>query len=131
MNDQHLEMTVRLYERLEEQLSVFAKRGNTIENTILVISVFTSGGLWLIAAQVLPQATTWIGAVFSTLTTGLTLYLYSSGVNKKRQKAIALHSEISEFLGKIRGNPEFDDSDFWNTYKPLEHKIRTLSFERE
>jgi hypothetical protein len=131
MRDYYLAQTIPLYQSLEEQLAKFSRYGNIIENTILIISVITSGGLWLLAAQVLPQATTWAGAALSTLTTSLTLYLNSSGVNKKRKKAIELHSEVSIFLARIRSNPNMTDSEFWDTYKPLQHKVRTLGFERE
>ncbi|MFZ1748030.1 MAG: hypothetical protein WBO24_18275 [Nitrospirales bacterium] len=131
MNQNHLNLTLELYSSLEQKLQEYASRGNTIENLVLVISVFTTSGLWLLAAQVIPQLTTWAGAVLSTINTGLVLYLYSSGVNKKRGKAISLHSDVSMFLAKMRGNQNFTEEEFWNTYKPLEHKIRTLGFERE
>jgi hypothetical protein len=131
MHDDRVNMTIKLYDDLEQLLSRFAGRANMIENVILMISVVTSGGLWLLAAQVIPQPVTWAGAAFSTLTTGLTLYLYSSGVNKKRQRAIALHADVSRFLARIRGNPNMPESEFWDAYKPLEHEIRTLAFQRE
>ena len=79
----------------------------------------------------LPQPVMWAGAALSTLTTGLTLYLYSSGVKKKLQKAIDLHAEVSTFLARIRGNPQMADDEFWDAYKTLESRIRTLGFERE
>ncbi|AWB58199.1 hypothetical protein [Colwellia sp. Arc7-D] len=128
MSQQYLDSTISLYAKIELQLKYFANRGNAIQNTLLVIGVLTSGGLWLLVAQVLPQVLMWLGAIFSTLTTGLTLYMYSSGVNKKRQKAIELHSEVSDLLGKIRGNPKLTDNEFWPIYKDLEHKIDTLMF---
>jgi len=131
MNEMHLDNTINLYHNLEQQLMRFSNRARTIENTILAISVVTTGGLWLLAAQVLPQAILWLGAALSTLTTGLTLYLYSSGVNKKREKAINLHSEVSLFLAKIRGDQGLTEKEFWDTFKPLEHKIRTLEHERD
>jgi hypothetical protein len=126
-----VDKTIELYDNLERQLSRFAGRASVIENVILAISITTSGALWLLAAQVLPQATAWAGAAFSTLTTGLTLYLYSSGVNKKRQKAISLHAEISRFLARIRGNTGMSEEEFWDTYKALETQVRTLSFEHD
>ena len=131
MNDHHLNITIKLYESLENQLSQLAGKANTIENVLLSISVVTSGGLWLLAVQVLPQTTTWAGAALSTLATGLTLYLYSSGVNKKRERAIDLHSEVSRFLARIRGNPKMEEGKFWESYKLLEHKIRTLCYNRD
>jgi hypothetical protein len=98
---------------------------------ILVISVITSGGLWLLAAHVLPQAVEWAGAALSTLTTGLALYMYSSGVNKKRQKAIDLHAKVGRFLGQIRGNPDMREEDFWENFKLLEHEVFILDLARD
>jgi len=131
MDVHRLNITIDLYNQLEILLKNLAKRANIIENIVLIVSVSTSGGLWLLAAQALPQQTAWAGAALSTLTTGLTIYLYSSGVNKKRKKAIDLHSEVSIFLAKIRGNPSMSDEDFWEKFKTLETRIRTLNFEHE
>ncbi|GJL52236.1 MAG: hypothetical protein NPIRA01_34630 [Nitrospirales bacterium] len=74
---------------------------------------------------------TWVGAVFSTLSSGLVLYLYSSGVNKKREKAIKLHFKLSKFLAEIRGDSSMVENDFWYRYKVLEHEVRTLGFQRD
>jgi hypothetical protein len=131
MQKEYLGHAIGLYHEVESQLSQFSSRARTIENVILIISVVTSGGLWLLAAQLLPQAVLWAGAAFSTLTIGLTLYLYSSGVNKKREKAINLHAEVSGLLARIRGNTNMTDSEFSDTFKSLEHKARTLAHDRD
>ena len=129
MESERLTTAIQLYNQLEELLAKVAGRADFLQNAILWLSVITSGALWLLVGQALPHTALWVGAIISTFVTGITLYLYASGINRKRSTAIFLHREISAFLAAIRSTPDMSDKEFWDTYKDLETRIRTLSFQ--
>ena len=64
--------------------------------------------------------------MISTVVTGLTIYMYSSAVQKKRKKAVIVYKEIGEFLGEVRGNPHLDEMEFWNKFKVYEGMVETI-----
>jgi hypothetical protein len=118
-------------QKLAEDLAAgYAKRSDRVDNTILVLSVVTSGALWAIAADVLPKPLRFAGAAISTVITILTIYMPTSGLRKKRKKAVVLHSEITRFLGRMRGQ-WVEHDEFWNTYKSFEAQLATLRYAQE
>lgn len=129
---EQLHHTLDLYKFLESLLHKFADISNKIQNLVLILSVITSGSLWLLLGNIAPDATIWLGAILSTIVTGLTIYMYASGINRKRTTAISLHRELSAFLAAIRSSEEgVDDSEFWDKFKSIETRIRTIEHERD
>ncbi len=52
----------------------FTRRNDRIEFTILILTVRTTGALWLLISQSLEHAAARAGAVISTIVTGFTIY---------------------------------------------------------
>jgi hypothetical protein len=126
----YIDRMIGLQDTAEAFAAKYAKRADGIDNTILVLSVVTSGALWAIAADVLPKPFGWAGAAISTVVTLLTIYMYASGLRKKRKKAVVLHTEITRFLGRMRGQG-VNQEEFWDTYKSFEAQLATLQYGQE
>jgi hypothetical protein len=122
---------MELQESAERFAAMYARRANAIDMTIIVLSVITSGAMWALAADVLPKILGWVGAAISTLVTFLTLYMYASGLQKKRKKALVLYTEITQCLGRIRGAQNIADDEFWETYKRFEANLTSLQYGQE
>jgi hypothetical protein len=122
---------IELQNSAEECVAKYARTADAIELTIIVLSVVTSGAVWALAADALPKQFGWAGAAISTIVTFLTIYMYASGLQKKRKKALVLHAEITRYLGVIRGIAVIPSDEFWQTYKGFEARLTALKFERE
>jgi hypothetical protein len=122
---------IELQDSAEKYVAKYARMADAIEVTVIILSVVTSGGLWALAADALPKQLGWGGAAISTVVTFLTIYMYASGLQKKRKKALVVHAEITRYLGQIRGAASIADDDFWQTYKDFEGRLVALKFERE
>jgi hypothetical protein len=130
----HGELVERLIaqqSRAEQYVARYAKRADRIELTIIILSVVTSGAVWALAADALPKQFGWAGAAISTIVSFLTIYMYASGLQKKRKRALVVYTEITEFIGHVRGAQFLDESEFWDTYKKFEAELTKLRFERE
>ena len=112
-------------------LEKYARLADTLEYSVMALSVITSGALWALAADVAPKQLGWAGAVISTIVTGLTIYLYASGLQRKRKKAIVIRKEVGKFLAEVRGNPHLNEMEFWNKYKVYEGLVEELKFGKE
>lgn len=121
---------ITLQEQAEGFAAKYAKRADGIDNAILIFSVVTSGAMWALAADVLSKLLGWVGAAISTIVTLLTIYMYASGLRKKRKKAVVIHSEITRFLGRLRGQTVEQD-EYWDTYKGFEAELTTLRYGQE
>jgi len=126
-----IDTLMHLYDEADELKRRYANLADRIEMLVLALSVATSGAFWALASDSAPKALGWVGAAISTVVTGLTLYMYTSGVQSKRKKAIFVYREIGKFLGEARGNPNMDGSDFWSRYKVYEGMVRTIPYEKE
>ena len=86
--------------------------------------------LWALASDALPKLLGWIGAVISTIVTGLTIYMHTSAVNHKRKKAQLVTDDLGKFVAEVRTNPQLSDVEYWRSYKFFEAKIRELRYAR-
>lgn len=130
IEDWRVQQSIGLYNEAEELLRRFAGRGNLLDNAILVLSVLTSGAFWALASDALPKLLGWIGAVISTIVTGLTIYMHTSAVNHKRKKAQLVTDDLGKFVAEVRTNPQLSDVEYWRSYKFFEAKIRELRYAR-
>jgi hypothetical protein len=126
-----VETVLRLYNRAHELLKRYATIADRIEVAIIVLSVLTSGAFWALASDLAPKPLGWAGAAISTVVTGLTIYMYASGVQKKRKDALFLFEEIGKYLGEVRGNPHLDEMEFWNRFKVYEGMVKGLPYKKE
>jgi hypothetical protein len=101
-NDQINEV-IGLYVRIEETISKTAKLVKSLDLLVPALSVLTSGSLWLLVSQILPSSTLWLGALISTVTTGITLYISAAGLNRRRSRALDLHKRTGRFLACVFG----------------------------
>lgn len=125
-----VEEMIKLQNSAEQAASHYAKLANRIELTVLALSVLTSGAVWALAADALPKPLGWAGAVISTVVTFLTFYMYSSGIQQKRKRAIVVYEDITEYLGELRGKPYPEPNEFWVRYKAFERSLSKLKLEK-
>jgi hypothetical protein len=127
--DQRIKTVSSLYDEVFEQLKSYASKADKIEYLLIFLTAVTSGAFWALAADRAPKEVGWIGAVISTVVIGLTIYLPKSAVQKERKKALFIFKEIGKFLAEVRGNPHFNNMEFWTKYKVYEGMVKTLPFE--
>jgi hypothetical protein len=120
-----LEPTLRLYEEAQQLLRSITRLANTLKTIALILSVLTTGSLWLVLTKALPEFTLWAGAVASTAATFIALYLKSTGSSRKHGRAIVIHGDIAQLLAKVRSG-QIQEGDFWSLYKNLEHDLFTI-----
>lgn len=128
-NDYRLETTLHLYSKVEALVAGTATLAKRLDFGVLVLSVLTSGSLWLLISDVLPKSTLWFGAIASSLTTGITLYMSTTGINRTRSRALALHGRVAKLLARVRAG-SIEDGDFWDEYKNLEHEFTECQYAR-
>jgi hypothetical protein len=131
VSDAKLNDLLSYYHTVQDLIKAYATKANRIDSAILILSVVTSGALWLLASQVVPQVTAWVGAIISTVVTGLTIYLYASGLNRRRKTAHELYTDIGKFIAQYRATPGMSESDYWNAVKGFESAIEDLKFGRD
>jgi len=130
VREQRLSSALELYHQVADILARAASLATKLQLAVLILSVVTSGSLWLLLSKAVPEATLWFGAIVSTVTTGLTLYLKSSGLNKKRTKALDLYRDLGQFLAEVRASETLDDTRFWDEYKKYEGQDGRLTLWR-
>lgn len=124
--NERLTKALELYEQLEGLIVRTANRADLLRNSVLVLSVITSGSLWLLISETLPKGALWFGAIASTVVTIVTLYLASAGVNRMREQALTLHTAVARFIAEIRSRPLMGEAEFWDRYKAIEDDIFRL-----
>ena len=123
--ESQLNEVLSLYHAVENDLVRAAKLAKALEMTVLSLSVITSGSLWLLLSERIPQSMLWLGVIASTLTVGITLYLGTTGLNRKRTRILDLHGRLGELLAEVRAHA-IDEKLFWSIYKQLEHQLRVI-----
>lgn len=93
----------------------------------IILSVGTTGSLWLSLSKVIPDITLWAGAVISTLITGITLYMKTTDIDQIRSDALSLQDEIGQFLAGIR-TAENLPVDYWDKYKDFDTRIDRVRY---
>jgi len=97
-----------------------------LEKTVLIISTLTSGALWTLIATQFENAAAWVGAIFTTIATGITIYQSSIGPNKTNVLAQSLYEEIGEYLAGLASAVDFDSFEFRDTARKFEAKLRKI-----
>ena len=121
-------LAVELHRWMGNICAQFARRNYRIEMTILVLSVITSGGIWVLIGASFPQTAAWFGAAFSTIVTFFTIYQLSFGPKQRVRKAYEIYEAIAREVARVRGGSSsaFDSTAFWDNYKALEVEVTKL-----
>jgi hypothetical protein len=123
-----VDLAVGLHRWMGNLCAQFTRRNYRIELTVMVLSVVTSGGIWVLLAASYPQTAAWFGAAFSTIVTFFTIYQLSFGPKQRVRKAYDVYEAIAREVSRLRGgNPvAFDPRVFWDNYKSLEVEVTKL-----
>lgn len=89
----------------------------------IVLSVLTSGSLWLLLSKLLPDLTVWVGAFASSLTAGIALYMKT--IDQSITDAYSLEHDIAAYLAEIRKAPN-QPADYYDKHKDFIVKIDKL-----
>ena len=123
--DAELQSVLRQYHQVRDILGRFSNRRKLCGALVLVLSVLTSGALWLLVGEAVPKPALWAGAVMSTLTTGITLYVYSSGMLQTIASSLALYRSIGKFLACVRSEA-IPESEYWDKVKGFEFELEKI-----
>ena len=127
--DSYLAPILKLYSQNKLLIKKASKKVKFFTTIILVLSVITSGSLWLLLSKTLPEEILWIGAGISTIITGLSLYLKSSGLEAKKRQALATHGKMSEFIANVRsGIIQPGTQEFWMKIKMFENELVNIDY---
>jgi hypothetical protein len=124
----------RLHALLEMEKYVEDYRSETIRIRkicgfiVLVLSVLTSGSLWLLMSDKAPHFILWVGAIASTVTSGLTAYVAFSALVQKSDDLLVLSHDIGALLGRLRSSHPPDKDEFWGEtgYKGCLGTLRSI-----
>ena len=128
INGERIRETGELADEVEEFLKSKASTVKTLEVIVLILSVLTAGSLWLLLSNALPKSTLWFGAIASTATTFIALYMGNSGMVRTRNQALALLSDIELFMGVLRANGYLSHEEYFGNYKPLRNRFHRLKY---
>jgi hypothetical protein len=124
---ERVDRVVRLYRRVGKFLLCV----KILEYTLLFLTVFTSASLWGLLSEKLPRSTLWFGAIASTLTIGVTIYINSAGTSLARDKALSLRHDLGQFIARVRSTPDLSEIQYWEEYKEYQNKWDQLRFRRQ
>jgi hypothetical protein len=124
-SNQRLQRVLALYEEVEAIVGRYSSRRKICSAVILFLSVITSGALWLLLGNLAPHATLWLGAIASTITTVITLYVYSSGMIQTIANSLTLYKTIGRFVARLRSEP-LSDGEYWDRVKGFEFELQKL-----
>jgi hypothetical protein len=128
----HMERVAEgLLTKCDTLVKVLALRNDRVDYSIVILSSVTSGGLWLLAAELLPKITSRIGAITSTAVSFLTIYSLMSGVGRRRKNFLKLRASIADFLADIRGRNYRPTREFWNEVKWFDSTLMILERSRD
>jgi hypothetical protein len=114
---------IEMYKWVGEIIGQANRTNIRLEIILIVISAITSGTLWMLLAGKLPEITTWVGAILSTIVTIITIYQKSLGPKKVYDDALPLYKNIGEFIAELRSQTVFTHQDIklaWHKYKSLQ-----------
>lgn len=120
--DRAIDIMVELHRETGKLVSTLSKSNKCIELTVLILTVLTSSGLWILISLSLPKIAAWAGAIISTIIMFLTLYKLIFNVSAKVKKALSLYGDIGSYIANIRSNIDFNYRSFWDKYKYFEVK---------
>ena len=108
---------IAMHRKIGSEISSTTKSSKRIEIIILILSVLTSGALWIIVGNQFVTLIQWVGAAISTILTGLTIYQLTEGPKKQLERLNELYSEFGRSLAHARTYP---NNFSWHNFKHLE-----------
>lgn len=127
--DEPLEPILREYRGCEALVKRLSSRLRVLNNVILMASVTTTGSLWLLISDVFPTSAAWVGAVLSTIVSGLSLHLKTSGLAPKLREALKTYGEIGQFIASVRGGDiPVGSAAFWQKIKEFENALTGVRY---
>ena len=121
-----IENTMGLLQQIQGLIHPWSRRIKILSFVSLVLSVLTSGALWLLLSDVVPIQTLWFGAIASTITTLIFAYIKGFAVERQRDQALDIHDDILKFLARLRATPDYSEKRFWDEYKAIEARMYRL-----
>src|SRR5260370_36753185 len=108
--DKALEATIELNKNSAEIVHRYQSENDRLEWWILILSVSTSGSLWVLVSKSFEPVAVWIGAVLSTVTALITLYQKSNlGPRHNLEEALKQQKEATALLIKLQTSPIYDE----------------------
>ena len=108
---------IAMHRLITQKRTTVAAANYRVKITLLVMSALTTGALWIYLGGAIPEVTKWIGAVFSTIVSGLTIFQLTIGPERHLQQLDDLYSEFGRSLAHAREHP----ANFsWHGFKHLE-----------
>ena len=126
VSDANIHELVDFFRGARRIAAMASTRWGHLEVAILVLSVVTAGSLWGLLSDMWPQETLWVGALLATATTFTSGYSKYTNYHSILGEALTLHSEIGEFLGRVRASPDMPQGEYWPRHKELETKLYNL-----
>jgi hypothetical protein len=123
---EYIRKVSRVYARAEAVVTRASRLRRILTIVATVLSLVTSGGLWLLVSERLPESALWFGAVASTITTGITIFISLLSLDRVRADAVVLYKDVGSFLARLRGGLPVSDDLFWQHYKDFELRLLNL-----
>jgi hypothetical protein len=120
MGEKLIEMMNNLHGKVGGIVESSSKASRKIEILLLIVSILTSGALWILLSISLSKLTLWVGAIFSTITSGLNIFQIAFGPKKEFNESLNLYRDIGNELAHMRASKEIDETRFWDQYKAFE-----------
>ncbi len=117
---------MNLYDETYRIIQQSSRRGKTVETLGLLISILTTGTLWMLISEAIPRVVLWFGALASSVTTALNIVPFFRDFPKKRMEALTLCQEIGQFIAAVRASEDVLSEDYWASLKRFETKIADL-----
>jgi hypothetical protein len=124
--EEAVRLTVALHRAVGAVTSQTTRANYRIELTALILSVLTSGAIWVVVDGAFHGVATWVGAASSTLVTGLSIYQFTLGPRPRVKQAYVLYEAVGKELAHLRGATTFDQVQFWDKYKAFEFDLEKL-----
>lgn len=112
-----------MHRKIGEKIQSLKKKDRLIEIIILILSVLVAGAFWVLIGDTFPTSIKWLGAIISTVLTGLTIYQSTIGPKNEFEKTLKLYSNLGLFLAKTIENPRNFN---WNDFKLIETEYTEL-----
>ncbi len=108
---------VAMHRLIGEKRRTAATSNYKLKVFLLMASAATTGALWVLLGGALPEPMKWVGAVLSTIVTGVNAFQLTLGPGKVVEQLDELYSEFGRSLAHAREHP----TNFsWHNFKHLE-----------
>lgn len=104
---------------MRQAISRTARQNRQIETVILVLTVLTSGALWVLISQSFEKFAAWSGATISTIVLGLMLYQRTQGPNQNLEKLVEMQKKVDDLIIMLRSGKRYDPVDYQRRSKEI------------